>query len=45
MIYAIYKYGFRKEALVVFDLNLFWHLHFSVTQFADFSDSLYSVCL
>ncbi len=39
MIYAIYPYGFRKEALVALDLHLFWHLQISVTQFADFSDS------
>lgn len=39
MIYAIYLYGFRKEALVVLDLHLYWQLQNSVTQFADFSDS------
>jgi len=44
MTYAIYLYGFRKEALVVLDLNLLWHLHFSVTQFADFSDSFQLFC-
>ena len=40
MIYAIIRYGFRKEALVVLDLYLFWHLLISVTQFADFRDSI-----
>jgi len=43
MIYAIYQYGFRKEALVVLDLGLFWHLQISVTQFADFSDSFQKI--
>jgi len=42
MIYAIYPYGFRKEALVALDLYLFWHLQISVTQFADFSDSFHT---
>jgi len=40
MIYAIYQYGFRKVAFRVLDLYLFWYLQVSVTQFADFTDSL-----
>ncbi len=41
MIYAIYQYVIRKVTFMVLDLYLFWHLQISVTQFADFTDSVY----
>ncbi|MDI3504658.1 MAG: hypothetical protein PWP64_1594 [Candidatus Cloacimonadota bacterium] len=28
MIYAIYQYGLRKEAIGVLDMYMFWHLQF-----------------
>ena len=42
MIYAIYKYGLRMEAIGFLDMHMFWHLQFSVSGFAIFGDSLYS---
>ena len=42
MIYAIYKYGLRMEAIGFLDMYMFWHLQFSVSGFAIISDSLYS---
>ncbi len=42
MIYAIYKYGLRMEAIGFLDMYMFWHLQFSVSGFAIFGDSLYS---
>ena len=41
MIYAIYKYGLRMEAIGFLDMYMFWHLQFSVSGFAIFGDSLY----
>ena len=41
MIYAIYKYGLRMEAIGFLDMHMFWHLQFSVSGFAIFGDSLY----
>ncbi len=41
MIYAIYKYGLRMEAIGFLDMYMFWHLQFSVSGFAIISDSLY----
>jgi hypothetical protein len=41
MIYVIYKYGLRMEAIGFLDMYMFWHLQFSVSGFAIFSDSLY----
>ena len=32
MIYAIYKYGLRMEAIGFLDMYMFWHLQFSVTK-------------
>ena len=40
MIYAIYKYGLRMEAIGFLDMYMFWHLQFSVSGFAIFGDSL-----
>ena len=42
MIYAIYKYGLRMEAIGFLGMHMFWHLQFSVSGFAIFGDSLYS---
>ena len=41
MIYAIYQYGLRMEAVGFLDMYMFWHLQFSVSVFAIFGDSLY----
>ena len=41
MIYAIYQYGLRMEAIGFLDMYMFWHLQFSVSGFAIFGDSLY----
>ena len=41
MIYAIYQYGLRMEAVGFLDMYMFWHLQFSVSGFAIFGDSLY----
>ena len=38
MIYAIYKYGLRMEAIGFLDMHMFWHLQFTVSGFADFGD-------
>ena len=43
MIYAIYKYGLRMEAIGFLDMYMFLHLQFSVSGFAIFGDSLYRV--
>ncbi len=35
MIYAIYKYGLRMEAIGFLDMYMFWHLQFSVTLYIE----------
>lgn len=45
MIYAIYQYGVHKETAGVLDMYLFWRLQISVTQFANFADSLQSAII
>jgi len=43
MIYAIYQYGLCTEAIGFLDMYMFWHLQFSVSEFAIISDSFQTV--